>query len=177
VHQRLEEGRRQRVQVVVGLAQDVARHELRRVLEHVNEAVQLLQDVVGDVLRGARLAEQEDGDVRVAPARLDDELLQLLDRRALLALLADLLVVDGDDEGRGPRRLVGHHGDVDVGEAAHHLDALVLDGLGQRADAETTGGLGLPVFVDDDHGETEFHGGGLAAGPRAAAGGGVEGAK
>ncbi len=158
VDQRLEERRRERVQVVGRLADDVARDELRRVLEHVNEAVQLLQDVVGQVLRGARLAEQEDGDVRVAPARLDDELLQFLDRVALDPLLADLLVVDRHHEGRSARRLVGHHRHVDVGEATHHLGALVLERLGQRPDPQPAGGLGLPVFVDDDDGEAEFHG-------------------
>ena len=52
VEQRLEERRRHAVEVALGFADDVAGHELRRVLEHVDEAVQLAQDVVRDVLRG-----------------------------------------------------------------------------------------------------------------------------
>jgi hypothetical protein len=47
IHQRLEERRRQAVEVALGLADDVPGHELGRVLEHVDEAVQFAQDVVG----------------------------------------------------------------------------------------------------------------------------------
>src|SRR5690606_7944730 len=107
--------------------------------------------------RSARLAEQEDRDVGVAPPRLDDELAQVGDRPALGAVLADLLVVDRHDERRRPRRLVGDHRHVDVGEAADHLPVLVLDRLGQRADAQAAGGIGLPVLVDDDDREAELH--------------------
>ena len=57
-----------------------------------------------------------------------------------------------------PGRLIGHHRHVVVGEAPHHLGALVLDGLGQCPDAQATGGVGAPVFIDDDDGKTEFHG-------------------
>jgi hypothetical protein len=39
IHQRLEEGWRQPGQIRLGLADDVPRHELGRVLEHVDEAV------------------------------------------------------------------------------------------------------------------------------------------
>jgi hypothetical protein len=84
VHQRLEERRRQPVEVALGLADDVTRHELRRVLEHVDEAVQLAQDVVGNVLAGARLAVDVDRDVRVAKADLLDELAQVQHRRVEL---------------------------------------------------------------------------------------------
>ena len=45
-----EKRRGQAVDVAAGLADDVARHEFRRVLEHVNETVQFAQDVVRDVL-------------------------------------------------------------------------------------------------------------------------------
>ena len=158
VHQRLEERGRQRVQVIGGLTDDVARHELRRVLEHVDEAVQLLQDLVRDMLRGARLTEQEDRNVGIAAARLADEGPQVLNGHALGPFLVDLLIIDGDDEGRCPCRLISHHRHVVVGEAPHHLGALVLDGLGQCPDAQATGGIGAPVFIDDDDGKTEFHG-------------------
>ena len=158
VHQRLEERGRQRVQVIGGLTDDVARHELGRVLEHVDEAVQLLQDLVRDMLRGARLTEQEDRDVGIATARLADEGPQVLNGHALGPFLVDLLIIDGDDEGRGPRSLIGHHRHVVVGEAPHHLGALVLNGLGQCPDAQATGRIGAPVFIDDDDGKTEFHG-------------------
>jgi ribonucleotide reductase alpha subunit len=72
----------------------VARDELRRVLEHVDEAVQLAQDVVRDVLRGSRLAVQVNRNVGVAAADLADELAQVQHRRVELGAGRELLVVD-----------------------------------------------------------------------------------
>ncbi len=71
--QRPEEWRRQRVEIGLRLAHDMARDELRRVLEHVDEAVQLAQHIVRDVARGARLAVQENRDFSIAVADLGDE--------------------------------------------------------------------------------------------------------
>jgi hypothetical protein len=73
IEQRLEERRLDPFQVRLGLPDDVARHELRRVLVHVDEAVQLAQDVVGQVLRGLGLAVHVDRHVQVlAPHQLDE---------------------------------------------------------------------------------------------------------
>jgi hypothetical protein len=94
IHQRLEERRRQAVQVALGLADDVTGHELRRVLEHVDEAVQFAQDVVRDVLAGARLAVDVDRDVGVLEADLLDELAQVQHRRVELGPGRELFVVD-----------------------------------------------------------------------------------
>jgi hypothetical protein len=66
--QRPEERAAAALQIGLGFAHDVAGDELRRVLEHVDEAVQLAQDVVRDVARGARFAVQEDRDLGVAAA-------------------------------------------------------------------------------------------------------------
>ena len=104
VDQRAEERRRQRRRGSdLRLADDVARDELRRVLEHVDEAVQLAQDVVRDVLRGARLAVQVDRDLGVLEADLLDELAQVQHRRVELGPGRELLVVDRQDEGRCAR--------------------------------------------------------------------------
>jgi hypothetical protein len=84
VEQRLEERRRDAVEVRPRLADDVAGDELRRVLEHVDEAVQLAQDVVRQVLRRPRLAVQVDRDVGVLEPDLLDELAQVDDRRVEL---------------------------------------------------------------------------------------------
>jgi hypothetical protein len=105
VGQGAEERRRQRVQVAARLAHDVARDELRRVLVHVDEAVQFAQHVVGDVAAGPRLAVQEDRDLGVAVADLADEGTQLGD--GLLLLVGQFLVVDRQDEGRGAALLLG----------------------------------------------------------------------
>jgi len=55
----------------------------------VDEAVQLAQDVVGQMAAGARLAVQEDRDVGVAPADLGNELnsSSSIDRMKALARL------------------------------------------------------------------------------------------
>jgi hypothetical protein len=94
VHQRLEERRRQPVEVAARLADDVAGDELRRVLEHVDEAMQLAQHVVRDVLAGARLAVDVDRDLGVLEPDLLDELAQVQHRRVELGPGSELLVVD-----------------------------------------------------------------------------------
>ena len=52
VEQRLEERRLHAFEVALGLADDVLGHELGRVLEHVDEAMELAQDIVGQVAAG-----------------------------------------------------------------------------------------------------------------------------
>src|SRR4029453_11935820 len=106
VDQRAEKGRRQRVEVGLGLADDVPRDELRRVLEHVDEAVQLTQDVVRDVLRRAGLAIEVDRDLRVLEADLADEVAQVDDRRIDLGTAREFLVIDRQDERRSARLLL-----------------------------------------------------------------------
>src|SRR5688572_793772 len=56
VRQRTEKRRRQRFQIHTRLADDVTRDKFGRVLEHVNEAMQLAQQVIRHVVRGARFA-------------------------------------------------------------------------------------------------------------------------
>jgi hypothetical protein len=72
---------------------------------------------------------QEDRDLGVAQADLGDEGTQLGD--GLLLLVGQLLVVDGQDEGRGAALLLGEGGQVAIAGDAEHLHALGLDGLGQ----------------------------------------------
>ena len=164
VEQRLEERRLHAFQVALGLADDVARHELRRVLEHVDEAVQLAQDVVGDVARGLGLAVHVDRHVGVLAPHLLDEGAQVQHRRVEVRAGRELLVVDRQDEGAGAALLLRELRQVAVAGDAQHLEALGLDGLRQRADAQAGGVLGAVVFVDDDDGKAEFHGRGLRTG-------------
>ena len=77
VDERAEEGRRERVEVRLHLTDDVPGDELRRVLEHVDEAVELAQHVVRDMPRRARLAVEVDRDFRVLEPDLLDELAQI----------------------------------------------------------------------------------------------------
>jgi hypothetical protein len=113
VRQRAEERRRHALQVGLRLAHDVAADELGRVLEHVDEAVQLAQHVVRNVARGARLAVQEDRDLLVAAA---DFLTKARSSAMVFSGLVagKLLVVDRQDEGRRPALLLGERGQVAV---------------------------------------------------------------
>ena len=150
VDQGAKERRGDAVEIAARLADDVARHELRRVLEHVDEAVQLAQDVVGQVLRRARLAVEIDRHFRVLEAHLGDELAQVQHRRVEIGAFGELLVVDRQDEGAGAALLLRELGEVAVAGGAEHLHAFLLDRRGERADAETRGVLGAVVLVDDD---------------------------
>ena len=135
MHQRAEEGRRQAVEVGPGFADDVACHELRRVLEHVDEAVQFAQDVVRNVFRGARLAVQVDGDVGVAETQFADEGAQVLDGagHVLGRIHVELFIVDRQDERAGTALLLGERTQVAVTGHPDHLDALGLDRLVERS--------------------------------------------
>ena len=155
VDERLEERRRDAVEVAASFPDDVTRHELRRVLEHVDEAVQLAQDVVGQVLRGARLAVEVDRHVCVLEAHLGDELPQVHDRRVELGAAHEFLVVDRQDEGRGAALLLRELREVAVTRCAEDLEALLLDRRREGADAEARSVLGAVVLVDDDDGKLE----------------------
>jgi hypothetical protein len=159
VHQRAEERRRQAVQVGLGFADDVTGDEFRRVLEHVDEAVQFAQDIVGDMARGAGFAVQVDRDVGVLVADLFDEGAQrlqsgvgFLDRAG-----AEFLIVDRQHEGRRARLLLGELGQVAIAGHAQHFHAFFFHRIGQGAYAQAGRVLGTEILVDDDDGETKFH--------------------
>jgi hypothetical protein len=69
----------------------------------------------------------------------------------------EFLVVDREDEGRGAALLLGERGEVAVAGDPQHVEAFLLDGVGQGADAEARGVLGTEVLVDDDDGKVEAH--------------------
>ena len=100
MHQRAEERRRQRVEVRLGLADNVPGDELWRVLEHVDEAVQLAQHIVGNVARGTRFPIEVNRDLGVAEADFLDERAQVHDRGIELRSGGEFLVVDRQDERR-----------------------------------------------------------------------------
>ena len=75
----------------------------------------------------------------------------------------ELLVVYGQNEGRGAGLLLGEGGHV--AEAGHpkDLDPLLFDGLGQDPDPGPAGIFGAEVLIDDDHGKAKTHGALLGA--------------
>jgi len=157
IEQGLEERRLHGFEITLGLADDVTRHELGRVLEHVDEAVQLAQDVVGNVARGLGLAVHVDRHIQILAAHFVDEGAQVEHGGRELVALGELLVVDRQDEGAGTALLLRELRQVTVAGGAQHLESFGLDRLGQRADAQPGGVLRAEIFVDDDDGETEFH--------------------
>ena len=158
VHQCAEKRRRQRVEVTLGFADDVARHEFRRVLEHVDEAVKFTQDDVRNMTRGLGLAIQVNRDLGVLEADFLDEFAQVQYRRIEFGAGRELLVVDRQDEGRGARLLLGELREIAVAGGAENLHAFLLDGVGERANAQARGIFGTEIFIDDDDRKAEFHG-------------------
>lgn len=168
LHQFLEERRRERVQIHLGFADDMARDELRRVLEHVDEAVQFAQDIVRQVARRARFAIQKDRNVRVATAHFGHERAQGDDRRGQFGCLAfhhhvidvrqQFVVVDRQDEARRAARLLRERRQIAVARQPEDFRAFFFDGFGQSPDAGTRDILGAKIFVDDDDGKTKLHG-------------------
>src|SRR3569623_457441 len=75
MHQRAEKRRRQAVEIGFGVADDMPRDEFRRVLEHMDEAMQFAQDIVRNMARGAGFAVQVDRNVGILVAELfvDDD--------------------------------------------------------------------------------------------------------
>jgi hypothetical protein len=157
VEQRLEERWLHAFQVALGLADDVARHEFGGVLEHVDEAMQLAQHVVGQVAAGFRFAMHIDGHVGVLAAHFLDEGAQAQHGGVEIRTQGELLVVDRQDERAGTALLLGELAQVAIAGDPQHLKALGLDGLGQRTDTQPRSVLGTVILVDDDDGKTKLH--------------------
>eukprot|EP01041_Mallomonas_annulata_P016518 gene16519-34434_t len=106
---------------------------------------------------GLGFAVDVDRHVRILAPHLVDEIAQVQHHRIEVGTLAELFVVDRQDEGARAALLLGELAHVAVTGHTHHLEAFNLDGLSQRTDAQTRGVFGTEVLVDDDDGETEFH--------------------
>src|SRR5690554_6511450 len=111
------------------------------------------------MLRGTGFAIQVDGYVFVAEPQLANKGAQILDGIGHIFRRIDVefLVIDRQDEGACPALLLGKRTQVAVAGYAQHLDALGLDGSGERSNAKPRGILGAIVFVDDDDRKTKFH--------------------
>ena len=159
MQQRAKERRRQRIQIRLCFADDVARDEFRRVLVHMNEAMQLAQDVVGDMARGARLAVQVNRDVGVLETDLLYECAQALQRDFgfFLAAPAEFFVVDRQQKCRSTALLLRERSQIAIAGDPEDFHPLFFNGIGQCADAQAAGILGAEVFIDDDNGKPEFH--------------------
>ena len=135
----------------------MTRHELGRVLKHVDEAVQLAQDVVGQVAAGLGFAVHVDRHVGVLPAHLFDELAQVQHCGVEVGAGGEFFVIDGQDERAGTALLLGKLAQVAIAGNPQHLKAFFFNRLSQCADAQTRGVFRAEVLVDDDDGKAKFH--------------------
>ena len=157
VGQRAEERWGQAVEVGARFADDVTGDELRRVFKHVNEAVQLAQDVIRNMARSLRLAIEVNRDVGIAKADFFDEFTQVEHRRIEFGARRKFFVVNRQNESRCARLLLRKLREVAVTGHPNDLDALFFDRFGQRAYAQTAGILRPVVFINDDDWKLEFH--------------------
>ena len=67
----------------------------------MNKAMQLTQDIVGDVFRGARLAVQINWDIRVTKAQLTNKRTQIFNRASDILRRIDikLFIINRQDKG------------------------------------------------------------------------------
>src|SRR5690606_18460186 len=154
-----EKRRCQAFQVGACFTDDVTRHELGRVLEHVNEAVQLAQNIVGDMLRGARLAVQIDGDILVAEPQFTNKGAQVLDRIGdiLRGIHIEFLIINRQNEGARAALLLRKRTKVTIAGDPENLYAFGLYRRGQGSNAQARRIFGTVVFVDDDDRKTKLH--------------------
>ena len=136
VRQCPEERGREALQILARLTHDVAGHELGRVLEHVNEAVQLAQHVVRNGGRRLGFPVKENGHVRVGAAHLMHKGAQFGNRLVFFAGVGKIVVVQAHDEGRGTAGLTRQAREVGEVRDGAHLMSLRLNGLGEVSNAE-----------------------------------------
>ena len=100
MRKRTEKRRRKACQVLTGFAHDVAGHEFGRILEHVNEAVQFTQHVVGNGGRGLGFAVKENRHVGIRASDLTHEGTQLGNGFVFFSGIREVVVIETHDEGR-----------------------------------------------------------------------------
>ena len=157
IQQRLEKRRLDAFEVGLGVANDVAGDKFRRVLEHMDKAVQLTQDVIGKVAARLGFTVDVDRHIVVLPAHLLNEIAQVQDGGVEVRAGGEFLVINRQDKGAGAGLLLGELGQVAVAGRAKHLKAFAFDCLSHGADAGPGGIVRAIVFIDDDNREAKFH--------------------
>ncbi len=157
VEERLEERRLDALQVAFRLAHDMAGDKFRRILEHVDEAVQFAQDIVRDMTAGLGLAIDVDRHVGVLPTHFLNEIAQIEHRRVEVGPRGEFLVVDGKHESAGPRLLLRELRQIAVAGRSKNLKFFIFNGLRDRTYAETGRIFGPEIFIDNDDWKAELH--------------------
>src|SRR5689334_19086410 len=137
MYQRAEKRRRQAIEVSACFAQDVACDELGRILKHVDEAIELTQNLIGDMARGARFSMQENRNFLVAETDLINKLAQTIQR--ILRTFDELFIVNRQDKSRGTALLLRKRGQVAIAGDAQYFITFIFNGFGQHADSQAGG--------------------------------------
>ena len=123
-------------QIAFCFTQDMTCDKFRRIFEHVDEAVQFAQDVVGQVAAGLGLAVQVDRHISIFPAHFLYELAQVQHRGIKVRPWAEFLIVDGQDKRTRTRLLLSKLRQVAISGHPDDFKSLVFYGLRHRADAK-----------------------------------------
>ena len=99
VRQRSEERRRQTFKILTSFTNDVTRHKLRRVFEHMNKAVQFTQHIVWDRRRSLRFTVQENRNVRIRASDLMHKSSQFCNGFVFFTGVGKIVVVKTHDKG------------------------------------------------------------------------------
>ena len=159
VHQGAEKRRSQSVEIGFRLTDDVPRHEFRCVLEHVDETVQLTQQIVRNVAGCTRFTIKVDRNVGVLAPDFRHEGAQGFQGFVdfLFRPFAEFLVVDGQDKSGCAGLLLRKLRKVTIAGDAQYFHSFIFHRFCQRTDTQPGRVFGTIVFVDDDDRKAKFH--------------------
>src|SRR5690625_746651 len=159
LHQLTEKWRRHAGQIGACLTNDMAGHKLRSILKHMDKAVQLPQNIIGNMLRSTGLTIQINGNIFISEPQLGDKAAQLLygGSDQLGGLILKLLIIDRQDKGTGPTLLLYKRTEITKAGHPDHLYPLGLNRLGQRSHPQSGDIFRAIILIDDHYGKTKFH--------------------
>ena len=132
VDQSPEKRRSKTVGIRFRFPDNVPSHELGRILEHVNKAVQLTQNVVGNMVRGACFSVEINRNFCVAATNLLNERPQIHDGGVKFRSGGELFVVNRKNKRRGPALLLRKLGEIPITGDPQHFHPFALNGVGKR---------------------------------------------
>ena len=135
------------------------RHEFRCVLEHVDETVQLTQQIVRNVAGCTRFTIKVDRNVGVLAPDFRHEGAQGVQGFVdfLFRPFAEFLVVDGQDKSGCAGLLLRKLRKVTIAGDAQYFHSFIFHRFCQRTDTQPGRVFGTIVFVDDDDRKAKFH--------------------
>ena len=137
VRQRSEERRRQTFKILTSFTNDVTRHKLRRVFEHMNKAVQFTQHIVWDRRRSLRFTVQENRNVRIRASDLMHESSQFCNGFVFFTGVGKIVVVKTYDKGRSATCLTRQTREIGKRGNGANLLSLRFNSLCKVSNAKT----------------------------------------